>query len=77
MPPLSPTWIVRHHAPVAIHAVALVNDGKDLIVGDAKGRISVTSMSNFRPHVFWQAHQDTILRADAWYGFLVTYVLSG
>lgn len=70
----APSWVVRHHVPAAIHSVALVNQGAYLVCGDASGRVSVTSMSDYRPRVFWKAHEDALLRADAWGGYLVTYV---
>lgn len=74
---LTPAWIVRHHAPVAVHTVAFANGAEFLIAGDADGRVSVTSMATYRPIVFWSAHADTVLRADAWGGYLVTCVPMG
>lgn len=71
----SPAWIVRHHAPSPIHTLAFANRGQDLIAGDARGRVSITIMSTYRPYIFFQPHQEAILRADVWSGFLVTYVL--
>ena len=69
----TPEWIVRHHAPIPVHTVALVNHGHLLVAGDADGRVSVTTLSTYRPIVFWQAHQGAVLRADAWSGYLVTH----
>jgi len=43
------------------------------VAGDADGRVSVTTLSTYRPIVFWQAHQGAVLRADAWSGYLVTH----
>ena len=64
---------MRHHAPIPVHTVALVNHGHLLVAGDADGRVSVTTLSTYRPIVFWQAHQGAVLRADAWSGYLVTH----
>ena len=69
----TPAWIVRHHAPIPVHTVALVNHGHMLVAGDAEGRVSVTTLSTYRPIVFWQAHRGAVLRADAWSGYLVTH----
>lgn len=69
----APTWIVRHHAPIPVHTVALINQGNLLVAGDAEGRVSVTTLLTYRPIVFWQAHKGAVLRADAWSGFLVTH----
>lgn len=70
--PPAPRWVVRHHAPSAIHSVAFANHGAFVVGGDALGRVSVTSTTDYRPRVFWQAHAEAILRADAWGGYLVT-----
>lgn len=69
----TPFWVLRHHAPAPVHWVAFANNGRLLIAGDAEGRVSVSSLSDFRPRLFWKAHSDTVLRADAWAGFLVTH----
>lgn len=73
-PPLTPAWIVRHHAPAPVHTVAISNNGDLLLAGDSQGLVSVTHLSYYRPLVFWKAHKDTVLRVDAWAGYLVTYV---
>ena len=67
-----PCWILRQHAPNAIHSTAFVNSGTYLICGDAIGYVSVSSMLDYRPRIMWKAHDDAILRADAWNGYLVT-----
>ncbi|WFD26736.1 Astra associated protein 1 Asa1 [Malassezia nana] len=69
----TPSWIVRHHAPSPIHALAFANQGQDLIAGDAQGRVSISSLSSYRPHIFFSPHREAILRADVWSGFLVTH----
>lgn len=69
----TPFWVLRHHAPAPVHWVGFANDGRLLIAGDAEGRVSVTSLADYRPRLFWKAHSDTVLRADAWAGFLVTH----
>lgn len=70
----APRWVVRHHAPAAVHSVSFANGGMYLIAGDAKGRVSVTHTTDYRPRLFWDAHKEAILRADAWNGYMVTYV---
>lgn len=68
-----PFWVLRHHSPTSVHSVAFANGGRLLIAGDADGRVSVTSLENYRPIVFWKAHQDSLLRADAWDNLIVTH----
>lgn len=72
--PPAPVWVLRHHAPSPVHSVALVNRGELLVIGDARGRVSVVQLSTYRPLVYWDAHSDAVLRADAWHGLLVTCV---
>lgn len=69
----TPRWVLRHHAPTAVHTVAFTNGHEYVIAGDAKGRVSVTSTTDYRPRLFWNAHSDTILRAGAWSGYIVTH----
>ncbi|WFD34411.1 Astra associated protein 1 Asa1 [Malassezia cuniculi] len=70
---LAPRWVLRHHAPTPVHSVAFANGNSYVIAGDAKGRVSVTSTADYRPRLFWNAHTDTVLRAGAWDGYIVTH----
>ncbi|PKI85258.1 Asa1p [Malassezia vespertilionis] len=68
-----PFWVLRHHTPSPVNSVSFANNNTLLVAGDAQGRVSVSSMVDYRPQFFWDAHKDSILRADAWEGYLVTH----
>lgn len=56
-----PYWILRHHSPSSVHHVTAHPNGQLIAAGDAQGKVSVTSLADFRPRVFWKAHDDSIL----------------
>jgi hypothetical protein len=66
----SPYWILRHHAPSSIHQLRLIRPsnassvGLLLAAGDSQGRISLTSLRDYRPRYFWEAHKESILGVD-------------
>lgn len=64
--PESPFWILRHHAPDAIHQLRAIksDSGLFLAAGDSQGRISLTSLRDYRPRYFWNAHKESILGID-------------
>jgi hypothetical protein len=65
--PDSPIWILRHHAPSAIHHLRIIQSetGEPLAVsGDSDGRFSLTSLLDYRPRFFWKAHKESILGVD-------------
>lgn len=73
----APIWILRHHAPIPILAVRLIsiqathNSGfspfiehQYILAGDESGRVSITSLRDVRPHLFWKAHDGSVLGID-------------
>jgi hypothetical protein len=66
----SPIWILRHHAPNSIHQLRLIRPrnassiGLLLAAGDSQGRISLTSLRDYRPRYYWDAHKESILGVD-------------
>lgn len=68
--PDSPTWILRHHAPSAIHYLRVIKSdqigrgGLLVATGDSDGRFSLTSLSDYRQRYFWKAHSESILGVD-------------
>lgn len=64
--PDSPFWILRHHVPNAIHQVRAIKSDNGVLIaaGDSHGRISLTSLRDYRPRYFWNAHKESILGID-------------
>lgn len=64
----APVWILRHHAPSAIHHIRLIRNSPCseifLAAGDSEGRVSLTSLNDYRPRHFWKAHRESILGLD-------------
>ncbi|KAE8213550.1 hypothetical protein CF327_g2929 [Tilletia walkeri] len=73
-----PRWILRHHAPASIHALAFAGPRSRsrsacLLSGDGDGRVSLTDLRSYRPRAFWQAHSDIILTVAEHDGFILTH----
>ncbi|CAD6896069.1 unnamed protein product [Tilletia laevis] len=73
-----PHWILRHHAPASIHALAFaspktLSSAVCLLSGDGDGRVALTDLRSYRPRAFWQAHSDIILTVAEHDGFLLTH----
>ncbi|UZJ55940.1 hypothetical protein CBS101457_005260 [Exobasidium rhododendri] len=73
--PDSPIWILRHHAPNAIHHLRMIQSSTQkkgasgfgevsVAAGDSNGQFSLTSLSDYRQRYFWKAHKESILGVD-------------
>jgi len=67
----TPLWILRHHSPSSITSIDFATHSpfnsrshqrsrrrkeKFVISSDSAGRISITSLNDYRPVAFWKAH---------------------
>lgn len=70
--PPSPHWILRHHAPSAIHTLSFALGNSIVAAGDAEGRVSLTGTRDYRPRAFWQAHKEPVLSVEVWKGRVIS-----
>ncbi|PWN51452.1 WD40 repeat-like protein [Violaceomyces palustris] len=71
--PKPPLWILRFHSPSPVHSVSLGSKHGLISCGDAQGRVSLTSISDYRPRFFWKAHNESILSAEIKDRFIITH----